>query len=105
MSDRNVSKNFLDYNNDFRISLLVQNMPVKHWSHYCFDEEMEKILPPSYLSDMNRAYQDFCNSIKKSVKKALDGWAHGYNVLELLLMTASEAGYGLSEIVLFSNRF
>ena len=66
-----------------RFAMAVPNMPVKRWnfckakwSYYIAltNKFAKTLLPPDSL-DVNAAYQDFCNTIKKAAKKTIP---HGY---------------------------
>ena len=70
-----------------RFAMSVPSMPVKRWnfrkakwSHYItLTNKCEKILLPSDLLDMDVAYQDFCNTIKKAAKKTIPrGYQNNY---------------------------
>ena len=60
-----------------RFALAVPSMPVKRWnfckakwSHYiALTNKFAEILLPPDLLDVDAAYQDFCNIIKKAAKK------------------------------------
>ena len=62
-----------------RFAMAVPSMPVKRcnfrkakWSHYiALTNKFAKTLLPPDLLDVDAAYQDFCNNIKKSVKKTI----------------------------------
>ena len=70
-----------------RFAMAVPNMPVKRWnfrkakwSHYiALTNKFAKAwLPPDSL-DVNAAYQDFCNTIKKAAKKIIPrGYQNNY---------------------------
>ena len=59
--------------------MAVPSMPVKRWnfrkakwSHYiALTNKFEKTLLPPDSLDVNAAYQDFCNTIKKAAKKTI----------------------------------
>ena len=62
-----------------RFAMAVPNMPVKQWnfrkakwSHYIAltNKFAKTLLPPDSL-DVDAAYQDFCNTIKKAAKKTI----------------------------------
>ena len=62
-----------------RFAMAVPNMPVKRWnfhkakwSHYIAltNKFAKTLLPPDSL-DVDAAYQDFCNTIKKVAKKSI----------------------------------
>ena len=62
-----------------RFAIAVPSMPVKRWkyrrakcSHYIAltNKFAKTLLPPDSL-DVNAAYQDFCNTIKKAAKKTI----------------------------------
>ena len=62
-----------------RFAMAVPSMPVKRWnfrkakwSHYIAltNKFAKTLLPPDSL-DVNAAYQDFCNTIKKAAKKTI----------------------------------
>ena len=66
-----------------RFAMAVPSMPVKRWnfckakwSHYIVltNKFAKTLLQPDSL-DVDVAYQDFCNTIKKAAKKAIP---HGY---------------------------
>ena len=67
--------------------MAVPNMPVKQWnfrkakwSHYIAltNKFAKTLLPPDSL-DVNAAYQDFCNTIKKAAKKTIPrGYRNNY---------------------------
>ena len=70
-----------------RFALTVQSMPVKRWnfrkaklSHYnALTNKFAKTLLPPDLLDVDAAYQEFCNIIKKAVKKTiLRGYQNNY---------------------------
>ena len=59
--------------------MAVTSMPVKQWnfrkakeSHYIalMNKSAKTLLPPDSL-DVDAAYQDFCNTIKKAAKKTI----------------------------------
>ena len=60
-----------------RLTLSVPSMPVKQWnfrkikwSHYnALTNQLAKSLLPPDTSDVDRAYQDFCNAISTAAKK------------------------------------
>ena len=62
-----------------RLALPVPSMPVKRWnfrkakwSHYiALTNKLAKTLLPSDSSDVDQAYQDFCNAIYKAAKKSI----------------------------------
>ena len=62
-----------------RFALAVPSMPVKRWnfckakwSHYiALTNKFAKTLLPPYSLDVDAAYQDFCNIIKKAAKKTI----------------------------------
>ena len=65
-----------------RFALAVPSMPIKwwnfhkaKWSHYIAltNKFAKTLLPPDPL-DVNTAYQDFCNIIKKAAKKTIPHW-------------------------------
>ena len=59
--------------------MAVPSMPVKRWnfrkakwSHYiALTNKFAKTLLPPDLLDVDAAYQDFCNTIKKAAKKTI----------------------------------
>ena len=66
-----------------RFAMAVPSMPVKRWnfrkakwSHYIAltNKFAKTLLPPDSL-DVDAAYQDICNTIKKAAKKTIP---HGY---------------------------
>ena len=67
--------------------MAVPSMPVKRWnfrkakwSHYIAltNKFAKTLLPPDSL-DVDAAYQDFCNTIKKAVKKTIPrGYRNNY---------------------------
>ena len=71
-----------------RFSLAVPSMPVKYgwnfrkaeWSHYiAFTNKFAKTLLPFDSLDVDAAYQDFCNTIKKAAKKTISrGYQNNY---------------------------
>ena len=62
-----------------RFAMSVPSMPVKRWnfrkakwSHYiALTNKFAKILLPPDSLDVDEAYQDFCNTIKKPAKKTI----------------------------------
>ena len=66
-----------------RFAMAVPSMPVKRWnfrkakwSHYiALTNKFAKILLPPDSLDVDAAYQDLCNTIKKAAKKTI---SHGY---------------------------
>ena len=70
-----------------RFAMAVPSMPVKQWnfhkakwSHYIalMNEFAKTLLPPDTL-DVDAAYQDFCNIIKKAAKKIIPrGYRNNY---------------------------
>ena len=70
-----------------RFAMAVPSMPVKRWnfrkakwSHYIAltNKFAKTLLPPDSL-DVNVAYQDFCNTIKKAAKKTIPrGYRNNY---------------------------
>ena len=65
-----------------RFAMAGPSMPVKRWnfrkakwSHYIAltNKFAKTLLPPDSL-DVNAAYQDFCNTIKKAAKKTIPRW-------------------------------
>ena len=70
-----------------RFAMAVPRMPVKRWnfrkakwSHYiALTNKFAKTLLPPDLLDVNAAYQDFCNTIKKAAKKTMPrGYRNNY---------------------------
>ena len=67
--------------------MAVRSMPVKrwnfrkaNWSHYIAltNKFAKTLLPPDSL-DVDAAYQDFCNTIKKTAKKTISrGYRNNY---------------------------
>ena len=65
-----------------RFAMSVPSMPVKglnfrkaKWSHYiALTNKFAKTLLPPDSFDVNAAYQDFCNTIKKAAKKSISRW-------------------------------
>ena len=63
-----------------RFAMAVPSMPVKRWnfrkakwSHYiALTNKFAKILLPPDSLDVDAAYQDFCNTIKKAAKKTIE---------------------------------
>ena len=76
--------------------MAVPSMPVKRWnfrkakwSHYIAltNKFAKTLLPPDSL-DVDAAYQDFCNTIKKAAKKTIPrGYQNNYILLVTLLVT------------------
>ena len=70
-----------------RFAMAVPSMPVKRWnfrkakwSHYIAltNKFAKTLLPPESL-DVDAAYQDFCNTIKKAAKKTIPcGYRNNY---------------------------
>ena len=70
-----------------RFAMAVPSMPVKRWnfrkakwSHYIAltNKFTKTLLPPDSL-DVDEAYQDFCNTIKKAAKKTIPrGYRNNY---------------------------
>ena len=70
-----------------RLAMAVPSMPVKRWnfrkakwSHYIAltNKFAKTLLPPDSL-DVDAAYQDFCNTIKKAAKKTIPrGYRNNY---------------------------
>ena len=70
-----------------RFAMAVPSMPVKQWnfrkakwSHYIAltNKFAKTLLPPNSL-DVDAAYQDFCNTIKKAAKKTIPrGYRNNY---------------------------
>ena len=62
-----------------RFAMAVPSKPVKRWNflnHYIgLTNKFTKTLLPPDLLDVDAAYQDFCNTIKKAAKKTIP---HGY---------------------------
>ena len=70
-----------------RLAMAVPSMPVKRWnfhkakwSHYiALTNKLAKTLLPPDLLDVDAAYQDFCNTIKKATKKTIPrGYRNNY---------------------------
>ena len=70
-----------------RFVMAVPSMPVKRWnfrkakwSHYiALTNKFAKILLPPDSLDVDAAYQDFCNTIKKAAKKTIPrGYRNNY---------------------------
>ena len=70
-----------------RFAMAVPSMPVKRWnfcktkwSHYiALTNKFAKTLLPPDLLDVDAAYQDFCNTIKKAAKKTIPrGYRNNY---------------------------
>ena len=68
-------------------AMAVPSMPFKRWnfrkakwSHYiALTNKFAKTLLPPYLLDVDAAYQDFCNTIKKASKKTIPrGYQNNY---------------------------
>ena len=68
-------------------ALSVPSMPVKQWnfrkakwSHYiALTNKFAKTLLPPDLLDLDESYQDFCNIIKKAVRKTISpGYRNNY---------------------------
>ena len=76
-----------------RFAMAVPSMPVKRWnfrkakwSHYIAltNKFAKTLLPPDPL-DVDEAYQDFCNTIKKAAKKTLPrGYRNNYELYSML---------------------
>ena len=70
-----------------RFAMAVPSMPVKRWnfrkakwSHYIAltNKFAKTLLPPDSL-DVDAAYQDFCNTIKKAAEKTIPrGYRNNY---------------------------
>ena len=70
-----------------RFAMVVLSMPVKRWNfrkaewiHYIAltNKFAKTLLPPNSL-DVDAAYQDFCNTIKKAAKKTIPrGYRNNY---------------------------
>ena len=70
-----------------RFAMVVTSMPVKRWnfrkakcSHYiALTNKFAKTLLPSDSLDVDAAYQDFCNIVKKAAKKTIScGYRNNY---------------------------
>ena len=83
-------KSFPGYNLNLtsaRFAMAVPSMPIKRWnfcktkwSHYIAltNKFAKTLLPPDSL-DVDAAYQDFCNTIKKAAKKTIPrGYQNNY---------------------------
>ena len=72
--------------------MAVPSMPVKRWnfrkanrSHYVAltNKFAKTLLPPDSL-DVDTAYQDFCNTIKKAAKKTIPrGYRNNYSIFRV----------------------
>ena len=92
-----------------RFAMAVPSMPVKRWnfrkakwSYYiALTNKLAKTLLPPDSLDVDAAYQDFCNTIKKAVKKAIPrGYRNNYNWLNTGVDKSPEDLVGDTEILL-----
>ena len=59
------------------------------WLH-CFEEKFAKILLPPDSLDVDAAYQDFCNTIKKAAKKTIPrGYQNNYYMFRVGMQSAN----------------